>query len=183
MSLRWKWRTSLCALLATVCAILATGCASWQGPRIDPSGERLLIWPGQPTVAPPPTLPPVGAPAAPPAFAPPVGCSADRCAPRPRLRTSDFRRATCRRRQCIQTAGLSPAPPPVITIPQPTTSAAPPPPPIATAPTHSSRPRSTLNGRSRHRPSRRPDTHSCSRRWSRAAATEPPCPAGPCATK
>lgn len=45
---------------------MTAGCASWQLPRIDPSGERLLIWPNQapptPTFAPPVAAPSLGAP-------------------------------------------------------------------------------------------------------------------------
>ena len=81
-------RISLCAVAALQCAWFAAGCASWQLPRIDPSGERLLLWPNQaaaaPTFAPPPGAPSVspvspvivpGAPAGmPPAtVAPPFG--------------------------------------------------------------------------------------------------------------
>jgi uncharacterized repeat protein (TIGR01451 family) len=46
------------------------GCASWQGPRIDPSGQRILIWPNErPPAA---VVPPLGAPviAAPPVTSP-----------------------------------------------------------------------------------------------------------------
>jgi hypothetical protein len=54
------------------CAIFACGCASWQGPRIDPTGESLLVWPNQaPPVVAAPIAPPIVGP--PPAFvAPPV---------------------------------------------------------------------------------------------------------------
>jgi hypothetical protein len=65
------------------CAIFACGCAGWQGPRIDPTGESLLVWPNQapPVVAAPLASPIVGAPpavvapsgVAPPGIAPPFG--------------------------------------------------------------------------------------------------------------
>ena len=45
--------------LALVCfTATLSGCASWQLPRIDPSGERILVWPNQP----PPAVvgPPIG---------------------------------------------------------------------------------------------------------------------------
>ncbi len=68
-----------------VAALLCGGCASWQVPRIDPSGESLLIWPNQQpvaVVAPPPgatviaspgIAPPVVVPAAPPPIQLPAG--------------------------------------------------------------------------------------------------------------
>src|SRR5215217_1374890 len=58
-------RVSLAAI--AVCAMIFGGCASWQGPRIDPTGERLLAWPNEPppaVVAPPGFVPqpaPLGA--------------------------------------------------------------------------------------------------------------------------
>jgi uncharacterized repeat protein (TIGR01451 family) len=74
-----QWRSAF-AVIAACCALAATGCATYQGPRIDPTGESLFIWPGDPALAPPPATlapAPVGAvpittPAAPPtpAFAP-----------------------------------------------------------------------------------------------------------------
>src|SRR4051812_44446127 len=72
------------AFVAVVIALTFTGCATWQGPRIDPTGERFLVWPNEP----PPTLvgpavvapgvvpavpaPVTGAPVGPIAAAPPV---------------------------------------------------------------------------------------------------------------
>src|SRR3972149_4928774 len=74
MLFRRKLRPPLCALVAAACAVTAPGCASWQGPRIDPSGERILIWPGQapPVVSPPPTASPFAVPAGPRAVPPPA---------------------------------------------------------------------------------------------------------------
>ncbi|MCI0331766.1 MAG: hypothetical protein L0228_00905 [Planctomycetes bacterium] len=79
MSPRSKRRIVLRANAALICAALM-GCASWQGPRIDPSGERIFIWPNQaptPVAASPVTspfdqTPPVSAPVvgAPPPGAP-----------------------------------------------------------------------------------------------------------------
>ncbi len=61
-------------MVATVCAVSASGCASWQGPRIDPSGERILLWPGQTpaAVAPAPAVPVFAAPVAAPGSTPPL---------------------------------------------------------------------------------------------------------------
>ncbi len=42
-----------------VCAMTLAGCATYQGPRIDPTGEQLLVWSNQtppPVVAPPGTV-------------------------------------------------------------------------------------------------------------------------------
>ena len=57
--------------LALLCAVMIAGCATWQGPRIDPTGERLLVWPGDPPpiVAPPTTFAPG------PVVAPPPGAT------------------------------------------------------------------------------------------------------------
>ncbi len=44
--------------MAVGCALAAGGCANFQLPRIDPSGERVFLWPGEP----PPVQPPLGAP-------------------------------------------------------------------------------------------------------------------------
>ena len=46
--------------LALSCAVMVAGCATWQGPRIDPTGERFFVWPGDPPpiVAPPTTFAP-----------------------------------------------------------------------------------------------------------------------------
>ena len=72
-----------CAML--VAAVLCGGCASWQLPRIDPTGESLLIWPNQQpvvVVGPPPgatvitspgIAPPFVVPAAPPSIQLPAG--------------------------------------------------------------------------------------------------------------
>ena len=51
-------RVSLAAI--AVCAMMFAGCASWQGPRIDPTGEQSFAWPNQPppAVVAPPGLPP-----------------------------------------------------------------------------------------------------------------------------
>src|SRR5690242_1316194 len=77
-------RLLVIALIASM-AVLVGGCATWQGPRIDPSGQRLFLWPGEPqpyvptTVVPPapvitpPGTRPVIAPPAVPVAAPPVG--------------------------------------------------------------------------------------------------------------
>ena len=71
-----KRRIRLVAVAVLPCALFATGCASWQVPRIDPTGERLFIWPSQPAAAPtfaPPAGAPVVAPPPPPAVVPPFG--------------------------------------------------------------------------------------------------------------
>jgi len=74
-------RTLRLALLLSWCGLVA-GCASWQGPRIDPTGEQLFIWQNatpQPIgSAPPPgvtVVAPPGAPILPPpaVVAPPFG--------------------------------------------------------------------------------------------------------------
>lgn len=38
------------------CVAVIAGCASWQGPRIDPSGDSLIIWPNQAPSPPPPVV-------------------------------------------------------------------------------------------------------------------------------
>jgi uncharacterized repeat protein (TIGR01451 family) len=68
-------RTSTAAALVAACLSLSGGCASWQLPRIDPSGQRLFLWPGEVSpavIAPPPAFgaPIVGTPIA---TAPPSG--------------------------------------------------------------------------------------------------------------
>jgi hypothetical protein len=74
-------RVSLAAFAAS-CAMIFAGCATWQGPRIDPTGERLLVWPNTPppaVVAPPftaPAPPPGPAAVAPPPTAPNVASPA-----------------------------------------------------------------------------------------------------------
>jgi hypothetical protein len=68
--------------MALLFALLATGCASWDVPRIDPTGEHFFVFPNQPPAAPvigpppppgtvvaPPLVP--GATAAPPVIAAP----------------------------------------------------------------------------------------------------------------
>src|SRR5262245_35983065 len=83
----WRSKTGQCRFL--LCAILfgamlCAGCASWQLPRIDPTGESLFIWsepapvvmappPGAPVVAAPLSTPPVVAPAPPPVAPLPMG--------------------------------------------------------------------------------------------------------------
>src|SRR5262245_10610135 len=66
-------------VVALWCATAICGCATWNGPRIDPTGQRLIVWPGEaPDAAAPPTIvgPPVVSPApvvGPPVVAPPPG--------------------------------------------------------------------------------------------------------------
>ncbi len=62
-------RRFLLLVLALVGSFVAVaGCATWQGPRIDPTGERLFVWPNQPSLV---TPAPVGAA---PVFTPaPIG--------------------------------------------------------------------------------------------------------------
>jgi uncharacterized repeat protein (TIGR01451 family) len=69
-------RVALHILCGAVCAVIASGCASWQLPRIDPSGQSLFIWPNQAPLpiavaAPSPAIP-VGAPVPAPAVAAPL---------------------------------------------------------------------------------------------------------------
>src|SRR3954466_492841 len=66
-------RVSLAAI--AVCAMMFAGCASWQGPRIDPTGERLLAWPNEPppSIVAPPGLPPGSVPVGPQIPAPAPG--------------------------------------------------------------------------------------------------------------
>jgi hypothetical protein len=54
--------------------VALAGCASWQGPRIDPTGERFFVWPGepQPTFAGPPGVPAATVVGPPVAVAPPA---------------------------------------------------------------------------------------------------------------
>lgn len=61
-------RTWQLAALA-VCALLAAGCAGLRCPRIDPSGERIFIWPRDQV---PPVLPPTANAQAPPVYTAPV---------------------------------------------------------------------------------------------------------------
>ncbi len=55
------WRRLLLILAIAVGMVAVAGCATWQGPRIDPTGESLFVWPGEPT--PVAVAPPVIAPA------------------------------------------------------------------------------------------------------------------------
>lgn len=41
-------RAHLAALAIAWCLASVVGCATWQGPRIDPTGERLFVWPNEP---------------------------------------------------------------------------------------------------------------------------------------
>ena len=67
MSLGLKQTRQRQRLLLMLCALVVTGCAGL--PRIDPSGERVLIWPqSQPVVA----TPGVGSVQAPPVYTDPV---------------------------------------------------------------------------------------------------------------
>lgn len=67
------WRVIRTAIAALLCALALTGCTTWQGPRIDPTGEQLILWPGDPTPAvtvPPPGVPIVAAPTVAPGVPP-----------------------------------------------------------------------------------------------------------------
>lgn len=140
MSLRWKLRTPDRVLWIALCAVAFEGCASWQGPRIDPSGQRILIWPGDtpaavapaPPVAPPPAfaVPPV----APPAGPPPIVTTPTPPPPPP---TVGLPTGNMQAPPVYPDAGIPTAPPPVITVPPGTPPAGPPPaaPPITTVPT------------------------------------------------
>lgn len=70
----WTMRSRIRAAAILWCGAVVVGCASWQGPRIDPSGERIFICPNEPrltTVGPPIATPPaVPFSAVPPAAAP-----------------------------------------------------------------------------------------------------------------
>ncbi len=69
-------RVSSIAIAVLSCVVFFAGCASWQGPRIDPTGERFLVWPNEPppVVGPPVVGPPVVGPGvAPAAIAPALG--------------------------------------------------------------------------------------------------------------
>ncbi len=74
MSPHFTSRTHFRAAIVVWCVAFTAGCASWQGPRIDPSGERILIWPNE--VPPAAVAGPPGAtfvPPPPPIVAPPIG--------------------------------------------------------------------------------------------------------------
>lgn len=76
--------TRAAAYAVTLVGLLAVvgGCASWQGPRIDPSGERIFIWPNDPQpVVTSPFPPVVTAPGAPVVTGPPVVTSPPAGAP------------------------------------------------------------------------------------------------------
>ena len=63
-----KRRLPLLVLALVGSVVEVAGCATWQGPRIDPTGERLFVWPNEPSLVAPV---PVGAP---PIFTPaPIG--------------------------------------------------------------------------------------------------------------
>lgn len=65
-------RVSLAAI--AVCAMMFAGCASWQGPRIDPTGESLFTWSNPaPAVVAPPGVPPGAVPVGPPTATPTPG--------------------------------------------------------------------------------------------------------------
>jgi uncharacterized repeat protein (TIGR01451 family) len=59
------------AAISLLCATTFSGCATYQGPRIDPTGEQFIVWPNEP----PPALasPPFGAPVSVPPGAATVG--------------------------------------------------------------------------------------------------------------
>jgi hypothetical protein len=145
-------RACLRAFALLWCTATLAGCASWQLPRIDPSGERFFIWPneaappaivGPPTVVGPPAIvaPPVGAPMiapspAAPVVAPPVTAPFGNVqappvysdppgptfAPAPAGVVSPFAPAPVPAAPPVITAPL----PPVITAPAPPTTFAPP---------------------------------------------------------
>jgi hypothetical protein len=56
-----RW-TNAAAWLSLWCALAVSGCANWQLPRLDPTGERILLPPGSPV----PPIPPGASPVAPP---------------------------------------------------------------------------------------------------------------------
>ena len=133
MILRRTRRTSVCALAALACAVAGSGCASL--PRIDPTGERVLIWPGQapPVVAAPPTSPPPAfapapfatapAPSLPPPVvtSPPPGSTFPTTPPPPVITTPPppvgLPPGNLQAAPVYPDAGLQPTPPPVITVP------------------------------------------------------------------
>ncbi len=147
-------RASLQLVLLLCGMAVTTGCATWQVPRIDPSGERFFIWPNQSpafaappaaVVAPPPAFvgPPVGAPpTAPPpgaTYAPPGATYAPPTAPFGNVQAppvySDPAPPTGPPASGGFVSPFAPAPtaPPVITAPAPPINTVPPP-PVFTAP-------------------------------------------------
>lgn len=60
-------------IAAGLCALIFAGCASWQGPRIDPTGEQFFVWPNEPApaVSPTPFAAPAPVPAGPVVAPPP----------------------------------------------------------------------------------------------------------------
>ena len=151
MSHRSKRHVSVCALAATVCALTASGCATWQGPRIDPSGERFLLWPGDPqptytgpvapgALQPPPALPPGTTVAPAPTFAPAAPVIA---APPPPPPVTGIPLGNMQAAPVYPDGGLAPTPPtsvgaavPPPTVPPPLGAAGialPPPTPISPA--------------------------------------------------
>jgi hypothetical protein len=40
-------RCDFAAMAVALWALALTGCACWNCPRIDPTGERLFVWPGE----------------------------------------------------------------------------------------------------------------------------------------
>lgn len=118
MPFRWQWRTQLCALLISAGAIAVSGCASCRlCPRIDPSGERIFIWPGEtpPAVGPPataiPAVPPPAVVTTPPP-PPPVVTT-----PPPPTPTVGLPQGNLQAPPAYPDAGLPATPPPVITVP------------------------------------------------------------------
>ncbi len=183
MPLRLKWRNRLCALIMAACAVAAPGCASWRLPRIDPTGERILIWPGEATPVTPPQIvaPPPGL-----APCPPRRSSRRRWSPRrPHRRpASDFPVEICKRRLRIRMPVCPPRRRPWSQFPRRRHRWRHPSSPRP-APQHPSRRRHRLTHKSRSPPRRLPKRVSpwCSRRSSRAAPTARPSRAGRFATK
>ena len=121
MSPQSTWRVEFGARRLLSCAVIAgalpcAGCASWQLPRIDPTGESLLIWPDQPpvaVVAPPPGVPVVVAPGVAPPFVAP--------APPPVVPLPSGNVQAAPVYSDVPAAPLAPAPaaigPPIVTVP------------------------------------------------------------------
>lgn len=149
MSLGRQWRTLLRALVIAACALSPVGCASWNGPRIDPSGQRILVWPGQtppPTTPPPPPpgtilVPPPGTSVVGPATStpppslvttppPPVVTTT----PPPPPPTIGLPQGNLQAPPVYPDAGVPASPPPIITTPPPPTTS-PGAAPIITTPT------------------------------------------------
>ncbi|MGD9636425.1 MAG: hypothetical protein AB7G28_07450 [Pirellulales bacterium] len=141
MSPRRKWRSPCCALAIAACALLAPGCASWQGPRIDPSGQQILIWPGQtpPPVAPPPgvaqpqiVVPAPGTTVVSPALTAPTPPPPVITTPPPPPPAVGLPTGNLQAPPVYPDAGVPSAPPQVITLPPPPSTGAP---PVTTVPT------------------------------------------------